>query len=158
MSCWPRHLARDNIRRGVSKLARSLVRKGFDWDILVDGVITEESVSLLEESIIKFFKAHTKMELLEGAVKYRLQLYPVSDTSDILNNIQLKAREYWTDIEHPELNTVITYPGAFVQASETPVRVLRRAPLIGEHNQEIYERELGLSAEQIQTLMQARII
>jgi crotonobetainyl-CoA:carnitine CoA-transferase CaiB-like acyl-CoA transferase len=35
---------------------------------------------------------------------------------------------------------------------ETPWKIYRRAPLIGEHNQEIYEKELGLSKEDMAIL------
>ena len=52
----------------------------------------------------------------------------------------------------------ITYPGVFTNASETPLTISRRAPLIGEHNEEIYEKELGLSREELLILKQAGII
>jgi crotonobetainyl-CoA:carnitine CoA-transferase CaiB-like acyl-CoA transferase len=35
---------------------------------------------------------------------------------------------------------------------ETPWKIQRRAPLIGEHNEEVYEKELGLSKEQVTIL------
>lgn len=72
-------------------------------------------------------------------------LYLAATTADILDDVQLAAREFWVDLEHPELDTTITYPGAFTQASELPPKVSHRAPLVGEHNQEIYEQELGFS-------------
>ena len=62
------------------------------------------------------------------------------------------------ELEHPELGTTITYPGAFTKASEAPPKLSRRAPLIGEHNREIYEKELGLSKEEIVILKEARVI
>jgi formyl-CoA transferase len=34
----------------------------------------------------------------------------------------------------------------------------RRAPLIGEHNEEVYINELGLSKEELLTLKQAGVI
>jgi crotonobetainyl-CoA:carnitine CoA-transferase CaiB-like acyl-CoA transferase len=36
--------------------------------------------------------------------------------------------------------------------------IRRRAPLIGEHNEEIYKKELGLSAEELMVLKQSGII
>ena len=102
--------------------------------------------------------SRTKAELLDGALKHGVQLYPVSTPSDILENPQLKAREFWEEVEHPELGDRIIYPGAFMKASVTPVKISRRAPLIGEHNTEIYEKELGISKEDILILKQAGII
>ena len=68
----------------------------------------------------------------------------MATAADICGSMQLAAREFWAEVEHPELGTTITYPGAFTKASETPPRISRRAPLIGEHNPEVYE-ELAIS-------------
>jgi formyl-CoA transferase len=42
--------------------------------------------------------------------------------------------------------------------SEARCTIRRRAPLIGEHNQEIYKGELGLSDEELGILKQAAVI
>ena len=112
----------------------------------------------LEEPTAKFFMAKTKSELLDGAIKYGVMLYPVSTTADMTGNPQLIARDFWKPVKHPELNATITYPGPFVIASETTPQISRRAPLIGEHNQEIYESELGISKEKLAILKQGGII
>ena len=75
-----------------------------------------------------------------------------------MDDPQLKARGFWVEVEHPELKTKITYPGAFGHLSGTPPRITRRAPLIGEHNREIYTGELGISHEQLIMLTQAGVI
>ncbi len=116
--------------------------KGFNWASFDVLTTTQEIVERIEEPIRKFFLTHTKAELCEGALERHIQLYPISTSADMLENVQLAAREYWVKLEHPELGTTLTYPGAFINVSEAPVRVWRRAPLIGEHNQEILEKEL----------------
>ena len=130
--------------------------KGFDWDSFELATTTQEIIDNLGKPTAKFFMAHTKAELLEGAVKHNIILFPVSTTADMLESAQLAARGFWVELEHPELGTSITYPGAFAHASEAPPRVSRRAPLIGEHNQEVYEQELGFSTEELLRLRQAR--
>jgi crotonobetainyl-CoA:carnitine CoA-transferase CaiB-like acyl-CoA transferase len=50
------------------------------------------------------------------------------------------------------------YPGPFVKASETRCEVSKRAPLIGEHNEEIYMGELGFSKEDLVRLKQSGTI
>jgi crotonobetainyl-CoA:carnitine CoA-transferase CaiB-like acyl-CoA transferase len=56
------------------------------------------------------------------------------------------------------MSTRMSYPGAFVKASQAPSRAVRRAPMIGEHNKEIYEDELGLSRDTLCRLKEAGII
>ena len=85
-------------------------------------------------------------------------LCPVNTSRDILENTQLKNRNFWVDIEHPELNTQIKYPGAFARLSETPLSIKRRAPLVGEHNLEIYNEELGFSKTQLKDLKHDGVI
>jgi crotonobetainyl-CoA:carnitine CoA-transferase CaiB-like acyl-CoA transferase len=123
----------------------------FDWEIVDFTTITQEKIDRIAEPTRKFFMSHTKAELLEGSVKHNVLLFPVSTTADILESAQLAARRFWAELEHPELGTTITYPGAFAHASEAPPRVSRRAPLIGEHNQEVY-KELGISMDKPLTL------
>jgi crotonobetainyl-CoA:carnitine CoA-transferase CaiB-like acyl-CoA transferase len=132
--------------------------QGFDWNTFDLMATTQEVLDRLGEPTAKFFMAHTKAELLEGSVKHNVILFPVSTTADIVRSAQLAARGFWAELEHPELGTSITYPGAFAHASEAPPRVSHRAPLIGEHNQEIYEKELGISSEEFLTLRQAKVI
>ena len=118
----------------------------------------QEVLDKLAEPVSKFFITKTKAELLEGALKFNAQLYPVADASDIAANPQLAAREYWVELEHAELNDTITYPGAFGKTTEAQPRLSRRAPLIGEHNREIYEEELGISVEKLDSLKETGII
>jgi crotonobetainyl-CoA:carnitine CoA-transferase CaiB-like acyl-CoA transferase len=117
-----------------------------------------EAPAKIKELTAKFFLSHTKAELLDGALRNEIQLYPVSTPADILVNPQLTARGFWQDVEHPELGTTISYPGAFACTSEAPPRIWRRAPLIGEHNTEVYEKELGISKEDLLILRQAGVV
>jgi len=132
--------------------------KNFNWEDLDYQTADQELIDKLEEPTGRFFKSHTKSELLAGAVKYRVMFYPQFTTHDILNDVQLTARNFWSKVAHPELDTVIDYPGAFALASETPPTVRRRAPLIGEHNQEIYESVVGLSTGDITNLVRSGVI
>ena len=137
--------ANDSVRRLVSP----------DWDV---ATITQKEWGDIEEPIGRFFLSHTKKELADGGAKRKFPLCPLSSLEDILHSDQLNARQFWIDVEHPELNAVIKYPGFFARLSETPCQFKRRAPLIGEHNHEIYVSELGLSKEEIIRLKQTNVI
>ena len=130
----------------------------FDWERSDFTSISQEEMDQIEEPTARFFMAHTKAELLEGAVEHKVMLYPVATAGDMLESVQLAARDFWVELEHPELRSTITYPGAFAHTSEIPPRISRRAPLIGEHNQEIYEQEMGIPRGQLVTLKQAGVI
>ncbi len=131
--------------------------RSIDWEREDADRQTQEAIDQLNERIARFFMAHTAAELYEGAKKWRFMLYPVSTSKDIVGNYQIAAREFWEQVEHPELKTSIVYPGAFVKSLETPLRIRRRPPLIGEHNEEVYG-ELGISKENLVILKQGNII
>ena len=132
--------------------------RDFDWLNFDFTVTTQDVIDGLREPILKFFAQHTKEELFLEAIKRRVMLYPVSTVEDIANSEQLASRNYWVEIDHPELDAKIKYPGAFAKSTGLPPRPTCRAPLIGEHNQEIYEKELSLSPRALVILKQSGVI
>lgn len=129
--------------------------KWAEWDV---SNMTKEDWDKIEGPIRKFLLNHTKEELLAGSLKRGCPICPVSSPSEVVNSAQLDARQFWMEVEHPELNTTIKYPGFCLRFSETPCQLWRRAPLIGEHNLEIYRDKLGLSMPEITILKQAGAI
>jgi crotonobetainyl-CoA:carnitine CoA-transferase CaiB-like acyl-CoA transferase len=132
--------------------------KNVKWESLDMETVDRNLIAHLEAGVEKFFLAHTTKEVMEGALKRGIMMLPVQTIEDVVKSPQLKDREYWDTVKHPELNADFIYPGAFVKTSETPCVKSARAPFIGEHNDEIYMRELGLTSEQVVALKMARIV
>jgi hypothetical protein len=61
-------------------------------------------------------------------------------------------------VEHPELGRSFVYPGEAAIYNGSPWGISRRAPLIGEHNQEIFCGELGLSQQELCMLAENGVI
>ena len=128
-----------------------------DWDNFDMAKVDQETWDHLESLMQRFFVKFTKEELYNKGLSLGAMIYPVNTPEDIEENPQLTARGYWTAVEHPELGETLTYPGVAVKASLTPLELRRRAPLIGEHNYEIY-KELGLTDDELLILEQGGII
>lgn len=126
-----------------------------DWASWVPGMfmaLTERDrfeISDLEERVQKFFMTMTKKEIYDGTLKRRILLAPIATAADIAGDPQLKAREYFVQVEHDTLGRKMTLPGAFAKLSRTPMGPPKRAPKIGEHNHEIYGGLLGLSDKRL---------
>jgi crotonobetainyl-CoA:carnitine CoA-transferase CaiB-like acyl-CoA transferase len=132
--------------------------KSINWNTLDYTKITQYFADQIAEPTRKFMLAHTKAEIYKGGVESHSLVYPINDISDTIQDTQLKERGFFVEINHPELNTSIIYPGAFALTSNVSPSISCRAPLIGEHNQEVYEKELKISKENLLKLKQARII
>jgi crotonobetainyl-CoA:carnitine CoA-transferase CaiB-like acyl-CoA transferase len=100
---------------------------------------------------------HGKHELFDIFLKSKIASAPVNSPEDLLNNVQLKAREYFTEVDHPKTGKV-TYPGAPFKLSESPWQIRYPAPLLGQHNEEIYCKQLGYTKEDLVKLRESGII
>jgi crotonobetainyl-CoA:carnitine CoA-transferase CaiB-like acyl-CoA transferase len=112
-----------------------------DWSAyglhLMNGQEPLEELQRCTQCIERFTLSHTKAELFEEATRRKVLLVPISNVADMLRSEQLKAREFWTGLEHPELGRQITYPGPFAKFGQTPIHYRRRPPLLDEHTHEI---------------------
>jgi len=131
--------------------------RGIDWDTFDMWKTTREVITQINGPVAEFFKLHTKAELLAGATKRRISICPLSTMQDLVTDPNLQERRFWTEIAHSELNVRLPYPGQFIRSSVTSLATKTRAPLIGEHNAEVYAG-IGLSKEQLVALRQSGAI
>lgn len=123
-----------------------------DWRSFNIAEVTQEEIDRMEEPIGRFFLGVTKAEFFSAVTEREMLGYPVATVEEIFRDPQLEARKFWQEIEHPELGASLTYPGGFARFSQAECKVWRRAPLIGEHNEEIYCGELGITRQELAEL------
>jgi formyl-CoA transferase len=80
----------------------------------------------------------------------------VLDSREVLADPHLKATGFITELEHPRRGPY-PMPGNPVKLSESPTEVVR-APLLGEHNPEVYGKLLGLGEAELDTLRRDGVI
>ncbi|MFQ5851190.1 MAG: CaiB/BaiF CoA transferase family protein [Candidatus Binatia bacterium] len=129
-----------------------------DWGSFNIAEVTQEEIDQMEIPIALFFQGITKQEFFEEVIKREMLGYPVATAREIQQDPQLQARNFWESVDHPELGASLIYPGAFGRFSEASCAIWRRAPLIGEHNDEVYCEELGLKPTEIIKLKESGII
>ncbi len=129
----------------------------FEWEQFDMATATQELIDRISKPIADFFLSRTKKEALDAAISRNISICPLFSMEDILTDRNLAARSYWKYLEHPELQMSIPYPKQFIRSSETEVATRFRAPLIGEHNSEVYS-EIGLSPQEVVVLKEAGVI
>ena len=97
-------------------------------------------------------------EIYHAAQKRGFTWGAVRAPEQLLDDPHLHDRGFWKEVEHPELGRSFTYPGEAAVYSGSPWRISRRAPLIGEHNIEIFCGELRLSRGELSVLAKNHVI
>ncbi len=132
--------------------------KNKDWAKFDIATVTQEEIDQLEKVYSEFFQTLTKDEFFQGCLDKDMLGYPVMTAKEIMADEQLKARDMWKEVEHDDLGGVkITYPQFFTVFNTLACGFWRRAPLIGEHNEEVYG-EIGLTKNDLLRLKKANII
>jgi benzylsuccinate CoA-transferase BbsF subunit len=82
---------------------------------------------------------------------------PSLSSEGLFHDPHLKERGVYSQLDHPFIGKdwVIAPPWSL---SETPARIHRHSPLLGEHNEEIFCNLLGLSQEEIHELEKEEVI
>lgn len=162
---WP-YMGGQGGARGNLALSQWIDDDGLDnplnkvtkWEEFDFAAISRDELDIHQEAIRKFFMNHTKKEIAEEGLRRGIHAAPINTPAEVLEYLQLKERDYWVDLEHPALGIELTYPKYFFLSNQTENFVSRRAPLIGEDNNDIYAHELGLSGTEIAALKKANVI
>lgn len=123
--------------------------KQMDWNNFDMAASTPEQLEQLVGPIGAFFAKHTKSELQRETLRRRILFSPINTAQDLLEDEQLRDRNFWEYVRHPGLGIEIGYPGPVFRSTEKCCHPLRRAPHIGENNQEVFCAELGLSTDDL---------
>lgn len=127
------------------------------WEVFEDVFARAENWDALEPLIIDWLKEKGKQEFYLEAQGRAIPSAPVNTVADFVDSEHIAARNFFIELEHPETGT-LKYPGPFLRLSETPARVAQRAPLLGEHNEQIYCGRLGYSRSELDEMRKAGII
>ena len=94
------------------------------------------------------------MEILQNA---GVAATPCADTEDRFSDPHFQERQNIVNIEHPATGLDFV-PNVVCNLSETPGKIIRPAPMLGEHNNYVFGEILGLSQEKIDRYAKEKII
>ena len=112
---------------------------------------------IVTKAIAEFCAKYTKEELYDEGQKRRIAVTPINTAGEFIEMEQTKARELFVDMEHPIIGKYKQF-GAVPRLMDTPGGIYRAAPLLGEHNDEIYCDELGMNSDDLVALRAEGVI
>ncbi|MFH1485870.1 MAG: CoA transferase, partial [Chloroflexota bacterium] len=96
-------------------------------------------------------------QVMEALQKGGVAVSPVLNLDDRYADPHLKARESYVELEHPVAGREPLYNVSW-KLSDTPGKIGRNAPLLGEHNNYIFGELLGISQEELVELVEEKVI
>jgi CoA:oxalate CoA-transferase len=139
------------------KICRAMGIRDLEHDPRFNGIeargkYAKELVAILDER----FATKTRDEWSEILGKEGCIFTPIQTPTEVSNDPQAWANNYFIRVEHPEWGAIkmTGFPWDF---SATPASWRRKAPGFGEHNEEILA-ELGYTAEEIASLREKGIV
>ena len=111
----------------------------------------------LKELLIKGLAQWDRMPLFLASGERRLVFGMAQDAGDLANCPHLQARDFFIDVDHPVVGRA-QYPGMAVRLPGETITGSQPAPLLGQHNSEVFGQELGYSPEDLVALRHHGII
>ena len=151
----PREVASDITPTGVFPCKDGFVRAAggiMFWDRFVklfpelgemfsypDGVLNvEENKPVVDALWYDWCMEHTKQEIMEACQGVKYFCMAINTPKDALESPQYNERGFWVEVEHPVTGKQI-YPGDPIHMSQTQWKVRMPAPLLGQHNDEVFQ-------------------
>jgi crotonobetainyl-CoA:carnitine CoA-transferase CaiB-like acyl-CoA transferase len=146
----------------LRRLAEWMEKYGLAQDLLdenyQDPATIQANVPHIAAALETFFASIPLEDAWHGGQELGLPWGAIRSMDEIVDDQHLQDRGFFVEVSHPELGRSFLYPGPAAIYNESPWRISRRAPLIGEHNVEIFCGELGLSRAELTILAEAGVI
>jgi crotonobetainyl-CoA:carnitine CoA-transferase CaiB-like acyl-CoA transferase len=126
-------------------------------DMFQDMFARAQNADVIYPLIEEWTMQHGKFEIMEKCQAAGAPVTAVFTVAEAAEQPHLAARDYLVEIEHPALGSVRSL-GAPFKVPACPGGPSRGAPLLGEHNEEIFVNRLKLSANELSALVQEGII
>ncbi|MBI4310137.1 MAG: CoA transferase [Chloroflexi bacterium] len=108
--------------------------------------------------IIEAVKDREMHEMFKTASEqYRMLFGIVQTPKDLANCPQLESRNFYQEVDHPVIGK-IRVPFRLFNMSETPSQYKMPAPLLGQHNEEVYTKLLRYTKDDLVKLRELNVI
>jgi crotonobetainyl-CoA:carnitine CoA-transferase CaiB-like acyl-CoA transferase len=121
------------------------------------GAARGQHPELIEEVVAPWTRERTVKEVVSTLEEAEIVVAPILNYEQILENDHVRERGMIEEVEHSIHGKLKLY-GVGPKLSRTPGSVRSAAPLLGEHNQEVYRDWLGLSGEKLAQLKDKGVI
>ncbi|MBN1613111.1 MAG: CoA transferase [Deltaproteobacteria bacterium] len=131
-----------------------------DWskeDWCRDRFVRAENAAEQKKLISQWMTQYPKERIFHEGQAGKVPVASVSTPEDLADSEQLQVRGFWSEMDHPVVGK-IKFPASPYRFSKTPWQMQRPAPMLGEHNEAIYNHRLGYDRAGLARLREEGII
>ena len=122
-----------------------------------DDLSRADNGGAITEAMSAWMAARTTVEAIAEMEAARVPAGTVYDLDEVLEDPQVAARELLQYVEYPGAPKAVPLANTAVRLSKTPGGIRHRAPMLGEHTDEVLG-EIGYTAEEINQLRTAKAV
>jgi len=116
-----------------------------------------ENADGLDRLVEGWTSGHTAEEVMALLQRHGVAAGVAQDASDLANDLQLRARGFFIELDHPEMGKTVS-DATPIRLSDTPARYIRAAPVQGQDNDHVYKQLLGMSEGEVAEFREQGII
>lgn len=125
----------------------------FDWERDFDlRLMAPETLDAMENAFAEFLSTKTKAEVSKRAIENRIMVGAMNTSAEVAEHPHLNEKGSFQQVLHEDLEEIVTYSSPAIRFSDGYTKLNKRPPHIGEHNVDVYCKELGLTTGDLTAL------
>ncbi len=115
--------------------------------------------TLVTETLNRTFQSKPSAYWLQNMERMKIGCGPINTLAQVFADQHVSAREMVLEMAHPATGSApIKLIASPIKLSETPVTYRRPPPMLGQHTEDVLQRELELTAEEISGLREKGVV
>jgi crotonobetainyl-CoA:carnitine CoA-transferase CaiB-like acyl-CoA transferase len=126
-------------------------------DLFKDRLSRAQNMDALKALMTEWLMGWKVQDLYRAAQEHRIPFAPINTMRSLYESEHLRQRNFFVGIDQPGLGQ-LRLPGMPSRYGKSNWAIRRPSPRLGEHNEEIFCGELGLTRESLGQLHQAGVV
>jgi crotonobetainyl-CoA:carnitine CoA-transferase CaiB-like acyl-CoA transferase len=126
-------------------------------ELFKDRLSRAQNMDALKALMTEWLAAWKVQDLYRAAQEHRIPFAPINTMRSLYESEHLRERNFFVEVEQPGLGK-LKLPGMPSRYGNSHWTIRRPAPHLGEHNEEIFCGELGLTRERLADLHKAGVV
>ena len=127
------------------------------WEIFKDQFTRAENWDVIKPYLDEWMQQWKVEDLWREGQERRICFSPVFTMPQLATQEQLRTRNFFIEVNHPQVGT-LTHLGAPYRLGESWLKIKRPAPLLGEHNAEVFASRANLRKTTLEQQAQSSVV